>query len=136
MSQNDKNVAKAPVGRTRRSPLINRGKLSVARKDPNFEYRFVNDDGDNVADRMEQGYEPVLRSETVVGNKRVDSATPEGSVIQISVGQGMKATLMRIPKEYYDEDQAAKQVVVDASESATKAEALSGTYGKLEISRK
>jgi hypothetical protein len=136
MAQNDKNVAKAPVGRTRRSPLTNKGKLSVARKDPDFEYRIVNDDGDNVADRIAQGYVLVERSETDVGTPRVDAASAEGTPIQLSVGQGKKAFLMKIPKEYYEEDQAIKQDAVDKTEAATKAEALSGTYGKIEITRK
>lgn len=136
MTSVDKNLAKAPVGRTRRTPLTNKGKLSVSRKDPAFEYRFVNDDGDNVADRMEQGWEPVAKSETVVGSKRVDLSTAEGSQVSVSVGNGMKAILMKIPKEFKDEDDAMKQAAVDKTEAATKADALSGTYGKLEISRR
>lgn len=129
-------IAKAPVGRVRRSPLANRGKLSVNRKDPDYEYRFVNDDGDNVADKADRGWEPVLKSETVVGDKRVDAAAPEGTIQQITVGQGKKAILMKIRKDWYDEDQAIKMEAVDKTEAATKQEALSGNYGKLEITRK
>lgn len=136
MTSVDKNVAKAPVGRVRRTPLTNKGKLSVSRKDPAFEYRFVNDDGDNVADRMEQGWEPVVKSETEVGSKRVDLSTEVGSQVSVSVGQGMKAILMKIPKEFKEEDDAIKQAAVDRTEAATKADALSGTYGKLDITRR
>lgn len=130
------NLAKAPVGRVRRSPLVNKGKLSVGRKDPDFEYRFVNDEGDNVADKMDRGWEAVLKSETVVGDKRVDSATAEGSLATVTVGQGRKAVLMKIRKDWYAEDQMIKQAEVDKSEQATKAEALDGNYGKIEITRK
>lgn len=137
MTQNDKNVAKAPVGRVRRSPLANRGKLSVSRKDPDYEYRFVNDEGDNVLDRIAQGYVPVERSETVVGDKRVDAASPDGSLITITVGQGKKAILMKQRKEDYETDQAIKQAEVDKTEAATKAEANGpGTYGSISITRK
>lgn len=130
------NIAKAPVGRVRRSPLANKGKLSVSRKDPEFEYRFVNDEGDNVTDKIDRGWEPVLKSETVVGDKRVDSAASEGALATVTVGQGKKAILMKIPKGWYEEDQAIKQQEVDRTETATKAEALDGHYGKIEITRK
>lgn len=129
-------IAKAPVGRTRRSPLTNKGKLSVGRKDPDFEYRFVNDEGDNVADKADRGWEPVLKSETVVGDRRVDLPTPEGTLATVTVGQGKKAVLMKIRKDWYEEDQAIKQGEVDKLEQATKAEALDGNYGKIEITRK
>ncbi len=132
----EKQIAKAPVGRVRRSPLTNRGKLSVTRKDPNYEYRFVNDDGDNVSDKMDRGWEPVLKSETDVGDRRVDNAAPEGSISSITVGQGKKAVLMKIRKDWYEEDQIIKQDAIDKTEAATKQEALSGTYGKIEITRK
>lgn len=130
------NIAKAPVGRVRRSPLVNRGKLSVSRKDPGFVYRFVNDEGDKVSDMIERGYEPVAKSETKVGDARVDNSSAEGSLHLISVGNGVKSVLMKIPKEYYDEDQAIKQGEIDKQEAATKQEALNGHYGKLEITRK
>ena len=63
------------------------------------------------------------------------TATPEGSVGQYSVGQGQKAFLVKIKKEWYQEDQAKKQEKVAAQEQATKDKALDGTYGKLDISR-
>ena len=64
-----------------------------------------------------------------------NKASPEGSVSQLSVGQGQKAFVVRIRKEWYDADQAAKQKRVDELEASTKLKALDGTYGKLEISR-
>lgn len=137
MTKQDANIAKAPVGRVRRSPLANKGKLTVANKDLDYEYRFVNDEGDRVQELIERGYEPVLKSETKVGStRRVDDSTPEGSILQISVGEGKKGILMKQRKEFYDEDQAIKQGEVDKLEHATKQEALNGHYGKLEITRK
>ena len=81
------------------------------------------------------GYELVERDSVRVGDKRVGSASAEGSKAQLSVGQGMKGFVVRIKKEWYEEDQAAKQAHVNRLEEATKAKALDGTYGKLEISR-
>lgn len=129
-------IAKAPVGRTRRSPLVQRGKLHVNRKDPDYEYRYVNDDGDKVADKIERGWEPVLKSETAVGDRRVDAPSAEGALATVSVGQGMKSILMKIRKDWYDEDQEIKQNEVMRVEQSTKADALDGHYGKVEITRK
>lgn len=129
-------IAKAPERRVRRSPLQNRGKLGVANKDPNYEYRFVNDTGDRVQEMMERGYEVVLKSETKVGDSRVDGASSEGSLATISAGEGTKAILMKQRKEFYEEDQAIKQGEIDKLEQSTKQEALNGHYGKLEITRK
>lgn len=136
MSNLKEAISKAPVGRTRRSPLVNRGKLHVSRKDPEYEYRYVNDEGDKIADKVERGWEPVLKSETVVGDKRVDNASPEGALATISVGQGMKSVLMKIRKDWYEEDQMIKQREIDRVEASTKADALDGHYGKVEITRK
>lgn len=128
-------IAKAPAGRTRRAPLARRQLLNVVGKDPNYVYRIVNDDGDRVAQLQDVGYEHVPKDDVKVGDKRVENASSEGSLTQISVGQGRKAYLMRIRKDWYEEDQKAKQDYVDETERATKKQALDGTYGKLEISR-
>lgn len=135
MSDVKEAIAKAPRGRTQRVPVGTRNVLSVAGKDPSYEYRIVNDSGDRVQEFLDAGYEVVDAGSVRVGDKRVNSASSEGSISQISVGQGQKAFVLRIKKEWYAEDQAAKQARVNELESATKAKALDGTYGKLEISR-
>jgi len=135
MSDVKEAIAKAPRGRTQRVPVGTRQVLSVAGKDPSYEYRIVNDSGDRVQEFLDAGYEVVAADSVRVGDKRVNSASSEGSVSQISVGQGQKAFVLRIKKEWYAEDQASKQQRVNELESATKAKALDGTYGKLEISR-
>ena len=129
-------IAKAPVGRVRRAPVGVRNVLTVSGKDPAYEYRIVNDSGDRVQQFLEAGYEICQASDVRVGDNRVNKASPEGSLAQASVGGGMKAMVMRIPKEYYQEDQAAKAKYVDETEAATKQKAQDGTYGKLDIERK
>jgi len=137
MNQVKEAIAKAPSGRVRRSPLARRNVLTVVGKEDGYEYRIVNDTEDRVAEFTEQGYEVVSSNRVQVGDKRVNKATPEGSVMQMSVGGGKKGVVMRIRKDWYDEDQKAKQEYVAETERATKKEALSsGDYGKLEISRK
>lgn len=129
------NISKAPSGRVRRAPLARKNVLTVSGKEDGYVYRIVNDTENRVADLAEQGYEPVAASKVQVGDKRVSKASPEGSVMQMSVGGGKKAVVMRIRQDWYDEDQKAKQDYVAETERATKQEALNGTYGKLEVTR-
>jgi hypothetical protein len=135
MSDIKEAIAKAPRGRTQRTPVGTRKVLTVAGKEAGYEYRVINDSGDRVQEFLDAGYELVNADSVRVGDKRVNSGAAEGSKAQLSVGQGQKAFVVRIRKEWYDEDQARKQAHVNELESATKAKALDGTYGKLEISR-
>lgn len=135
MSEIKEAIAKAPRGRTQRVPVGTRKILTVTGKEAGYEYRIVNDSGDRVQEFLDAGYELVENGSVRVGDKRVNTATSEGTNAQISVGQGQKAFVVRIKKEWYDEDQAVKQAKVNELESATKAKALDGTYGKLDISR-
>lgn len=129
-------IAKAPSGRARRPSLTPKGRMYVAGKDPDYEYRFVNNVDGKVEQRAEDGWEVVTKAELKqVGDKRVDSPSSEGASQEVYVGHGHKAVLMKLRKDWYEEDQAAKQVAVDQRENATKQEALDGHYGKLTISR-
>jgi len=130
-------IAKGPVGRVRRPSLKPKGKLYVAGKDANYEYRFVNNTDGKVEQRAEDGWEVVTKAELKqVGERRVDVPSTEGAAQEVYVGHGHKAVLMKIRKDWYEEDQAAKQAVVDEREAATKQEALEGHYGKLTIERR
>jgi hypothetical protein len=135
MSDIKEAIAKAPRGRTQRVPVGTRKVLTVAGKEAGYNYRVINDSGDRVQEFLDAGYELVNADSVRVGDKRVNSGAAEGSKAQLSVGQGQKAFVVRIRQEWYDEDQARKQAHVNELESATKAKALDGTYGKLEISR-
>ena len=135
MSDKKEAIAKAPSGRVQRTPVGTRNVLTVSGKDPSYEYRIINDSGDRVQEFLDAGYELVEKDSVRVGDKRVNAATAEGSKAHLSVGQGQKAFVVRIKKEWYQEDQARKQAHVNQLEEATKAKALDGTYGKLEITR-
>jgi hypothetical protein len=125
---------KSPSGRTRRSDRAIRGPLAVRGKEPGFVYRFVNDYDDNVLSYKEGGYEIVQDKDVSIGDKRVNVPGMEGSVKHISVGGGMKAVLMRIPEDLYEQDQAIKEDRIRAQELAIKKEVLNGN-GKFEITR-
>lgn len=131
--ENKEPIAKAPSGRVKRVPVGSRNILTVQGKDPNFEYRIVNDEGDRIARFKEGGYELVPDDTVKVGDTRANAASSMSSMKQLSVGGGKKAYLMRIRKDWYEEDQRAKQKIVNDQEAAIKKKALNGTYGTLSI---
>jgi hypothetical protein len=136
MNPNDKEaISKAPSGRPQRTPVGTRNILTVKGKDPNYEYRIVNDVDDRITQFQEAGYELVANEAVTVGDKRVNAASSLGSTKQLSVGQGVKAYTMRIKKEWFQEDQVQKLIRVNELERATKEKALDGAYGELKISR-
>jgi hypothetical protein len=129
-------IQKSPRGRPTRTPVGKRQRLSVKGKDPAFEYRFVNDTDARVEDFLDAGW-TFEDSKTVrIGDKRIEGVSPEGTKLQLSVGSGTKAFLMKIPKEFYIEDQITKQEEVNALEGSMKRElARAGYEGKLDLSR-
>jgi len=122
--------------RVRRSPVNGRNILSVSDRKPGYHYRFVNDVGDRVASMQEVGYELVDASETKVGERRLAGTGPLGSKAQASVGRdGTKAFLMRIPNEYFFEDQQAKVDRIKELESTMTQQARSdGLTGDVKVS--
>lgn len=122
--------------RTRRTSINGtRNILKVEGKEPGYEYRVVNDDGDRVSQFQERGYEIVTDKSVKVGDRRIANPTAEGSPVQVSVGGGQKAYIMRIKDEWYKEDQAAKQKEVDETVASMKKDAADNAdFGKLQIS--
>lgn len=121
--------------RPTRTPVTGRNVLTVSGKEPGYDYRVVNDQGDRVAEFLDRGYELVEASSVRVGDKRVNATTPEGTKAQVSVGKGEKAFVMRIKQEWYDEDQKAKQALVNEQEAAIKQNVSGGAdYGTVKIS--
>ena len=126
--------------RTPRRSKINgaRQRLRVAGKEPGYAYRIVNDIDDRISEFQEDGWEIVSDNKVKIGDKRVSNPTAEGTPKQISVGGGVKAYLMRIKEEFYNEDQATKAEHLDKLEASMKKEALEkfgSVGGKLTITR-
>ena len=133
IQDNKELISKAPSGRVKRTPVSGRNRLTVQGKDPNYVYRIVNDEEGRIARFQEGGYELLDEEAVKVGDKRANQTSSEGSVKQLSVGGGKKAYVMRIRRDWYEEDQKAKQASVDALEATTKKKALDGRYGTLTI---
>jgi hypothetical protein len=122
--------------RTKRRTPVSGGRnvLTVQGKEPGFEYRIVNDVGDRPAMFAENGWEFVNDTSIQIGERRINNPTAKGTVVSASVGQGVQGVLMRIPKEFYEEDQAAKAAHIDKQEQDIKNRAKQeGFYGKLSI---
>lgn len=124
----EKDVVATPKSRPKRVPVGSRNRLAVTGKSDEFEYRIVNDsngDGQRIAQFKQAGYE--FAPDASVSTERI-AASSEGSVKSIPVGGGTTAYLMRIPKEYYLEDQANKQAHIDETERSMKQEVDDSGY--------
>ena len=124
------------TARSTRVPVTERNILSVKGKEDGYHYRIVNDTGDRVQQLMDAGYEIVDASSVQVGDKRINSTSPEGTQAQVSVGGGVKAFVMRQKLEWYNEDQAAKQARVNQlEETTTQSAGANGLSGSVKLSR-
>ncbi len=128
-------MAREITKRVERKPLFQRGPQAIGGdKDPNFHYRYVNDTGARIQMFKEAGYEMVTDTELSVGDSRVFDASDLGSNKRVTSNDGTVSYLMRIKKEWHEEDQAAKQNHVDETEKAMKLEASSGMFGSIKTS--
>jgi len=129
-------MAEKNVKRVVRKPLFQRGPQSISgEKDPNYVYRFVNDTGSRIDQMKQAGYEIVEDEGLIVGDSRVSDPSSQGSAKRVISKDGTVSYLMRQKKEYYEEDQAAKQAHNDEIEAAMKKQASEGMYGSIKMSR-
>ena len=123
--------------RPKRVPVAeaNRNKLYVNGLDEeNFVYRWVNDKEGRLEAFLAGYWEFVDQTGNPVGDGGVENSAGTSSKFVKGVGQGTKAYLMRIPKEFWDEDQARKEDDLKEREQAMKQVARNAAdYGKLEI---
>lgn len=127
---------KTAVKRAVRKPLFQRGPQSITGdKDPDYVYRFVNDSGSRIDQMKSAGYEIVTDDDLIVGDSRVSDSSQVGSGKRVISKDGTVQYLMRQKKEFYDEDQAAKQAHNDEIERAMTKQAQEGMYGSIKTSR-
>lgn len=124
--ERDQDTSRANEGRSRRIPLGRaRQKLSAKQID-GYVTRWINDENGRVQQAQEGGYEFVTQEEAGhIGEDNSDGNTDLGDHVSKTVGSGtnghpMRAFLMKIRKEYYEEDQAAKQSQIDEVENAIR----------------
>lgn len=115
---------KTATERAKRIPLgVPRQKLSLDQKDPNYNYRWINDTGDRIAQAQQAGYEFVKRGDTsapgvadVVPQNTDLGANTSKVVGTTESGAPLTAYLMRLKKSFYEEDKKAKADQIDESE--------------------
>lgn len=88
--------------------------------------RWINDKGGRIHQALGGGYEPVFKDDRVVaGESGGDRNSDMGSWVSQIVGtkedgSPLRAYLMKIKREWYDDDQKAKQQQVDAVDEAIR----------------
>lgn len=131
-----------------RTPVAGfRNLLGVYGKDPEYVYRFVLDvdeNGERIQRHQAAGYEFVQRTEIDgVGQARVGSDSGSGSLVRVPSG-GYTTTgdpsylyLMRIHRDWYEEDQRDKVRRTEEAERAMVQQSMDeneGRYGDIRIS--
>jgi hypothetical protein len=107
------------AGKPKRVPVGAGNKMEFEGKDPNYEYRIVNDNPGRLAMFQRASWE-FCYDEKRVADKGVAEAGSMDTRIVADAGRGLKGFLMRIPKDLYDEDQANKIDKVKESEAQMK----------------
>jgi len=111
-----------------RVPLGARNRLTFTDIDPNYVYRVINDQDDRLDRAQEAGYEFVA-SDKKLGETRVAEGTVPGAHTAKPVGNGVTGYLMRIPKEFHEEDKKAKEAKIKQLEDSMQPDKSKGQYG-------
>jgi len=116
--------------RRKRKPLgVPVSKLAVQERD-GYVRRWINDDGGRIQQAEEAGYEFVTKA-VVSSEAQKGQGTKISQIVGTQEnGQPLYAFLMEIKKEWYDEDQRAKQAEVDKVDMAIKTGNVNGTVGE------
>lgn len=112
-----------------RVPLGSRARLSFSNLEEGYMYRVINDVDDRIKRAEAAGYE-FVESDDKLGDTRVADASKMGTKVSKAVGNNVTGYLMRIKKEWYEEDQRTKQKQIEASEAAMKPNTEKNQYGE------
>lgn len=127
----------ATVKRPQRASINGvRMRTKIKNQEAGYHYRLVNDLDDRVQEMIERGYEIVTDNSVSVGDKRVANPAQEGSPVKVSVGNGVNAFVMRIKDEWWEEDKAAHDAKIKATEDQIKRDLKENNfYGDVSIKR-
>ena len=128
--------AEVEVTRQERVPMgAYRDILTVHDKDPNYVYRFFNDIDNRIERAKQAGYE-IVDHKVRMGAHGVANNQALGGGAQRISSDGVPLVLMRIRREWWEEDQAAKQKIVNDRILTINKSAEDGYYGETKTSRK
>jgi hypothetical protein len=133
-TRKEENESTVKEERRKRVPLgVQRSKMTATNIPNGYVPRWVNDDPPGrIKAAMESGYTMVNAQGVFIGEDIADGNTDLGSAVSIVVGrdsggQPVKAYLMCIKQEWYDEDQAKKLEAVKDIENQIKTGQVSRT---------
>lgn len=114
-----------------------RPKLAVDGKNPNYEYRIVNDTPGRIAMFQQSGWELCTNEEVGTGNFRADQAAELGSLAYhiVDGGNGLKGYVMKIHKDWYEQFMDEYEAEVRKSEETLQPNSNDGEYGGIKIDR-
>lgn len=133
-----KDVREKQEIRKNRVPVGARRDITAVKDTPEgYVDRWVNDNPGRIQKFRDAGYEFVPKAS--VGDSGVDGTHNEDGVVSRDMGKNVTAYLMRQRKDYFQEDQAEKQKLVDQTEESmrrSKNETRSdGLNGEVKIGR-
>lgn len=132
--------AKGAASRPTRIPMSGSRKRMHVDADlfPGYHIAWINDQKDLIYRAKRALYENVLTSEIPGwGSSDVDAADSASSLVSMKVDNDTTAYLMKLPMEYWEQDQAEKQKLNEARTADMKKELNSGedgTYGNVDFS--
>lgn len=120
----NRSSSKGASARVRRQPTGSRERIRVrVPQDDGYVYRIANnaaDGGDRVENLLDLGYE-IYHEAKRENDRRVDDASAVGTASSnFNLGRTDRGTMMRIKKEYWEEDQIAKHARGQALEQTMK----------------
>ncbi len=135
-----KYVAKTGITKETRVPVEGlRDILTVEGKDPNFHYYWELDSdetGTNIYKRLRAGYEFVQADTVIVGQANVYKSSNVGTIVRVPNPDGRYLYLMRIPKDWHEDDLKAQELRNKESEQSIYEDAnQSGRYGSVKLTR-
>lgn len=127
--------------RTRRVPMSGsrlRMHIEEADKDQDYHYAWINDSNGLLQRAHQAGFEHCTRKDFPFwGEQQIDMGDGSGQLVAMQVGGGITAYFMKQPMEYYLEDRAELDAMVDAKEADLKRTLAQeeGIYGDLDIKK-
>jgi len=135
----NKEILERKLGKGRTPLTGDRSQLEVRGKSPGWHYRWIRDTheaGSEVLRYLNAGYEFVTdKEDVIIGENAVFKSSSIGTGIRVPAGRdGDWLYLVKIPQDWYDEDQKAKQRIVDKTEETITNPEIEGKYGSIKIS--
>lgn len=126
----------AMSGRIKRKSINGKGPLAVEQRE-GYKRRIVNLHGNNLEEALELGYKVVTKEKQKAGAKAgAEDDLSSAHTFKVSKNDDLKAVLMEIPLELYNENKRAKEQDVDDIEARLAPEGSNESYGTLNIKRK